>query len=80
MDGKSAMPSGLHARHVLFIMSVPMWEVLTLKKLLSQVSECFQAENAACAGDRKGEMSSAKGLVIPSRTAKKTNGTACFFG
>src|SRR5260370_36642711 len=37
MDGKSAMRNGLHAQYVLFTMNVPMWEVLTFKKLLSQV-------------------------------------------
>lgn len=36
MDGKPAMLNALHAKLVLFTVNVPMWEVLTRKKLLSQ--------------------------------------------
>ena len=46
MDGKSAMPNGLHAKHVLFTVSVPLWEVLTLKKQLSQVYSRFYQSDA----------------------------------
>jgi len=45
MDGKSAMLKDLYAKHVLFTVNVPMWEVSILKKLQSQVYSGFYRGN-----------------------------------
>jgi hypothetical protein len=43
MGGKFAMLNALHAKHVLFSVNVPMWEVSILKKQLFQAGECGSA-------------------------------------